>query len=339
MTKKLPLLRPATSAMAAFLVLSTPAAFAQTAPAETTPPAMAPEPVAPPVVMVPPVAAPAPQTTQPATTAPAPVIRVPLDVAPPATETTPKVAEPQAEAAPAPRAERQAKAAPAERTREPAAAPASPATEPAAPATAAASMLAEDSALTPPLAAPVAEPADPVVAQRADAGGDAFPWEIAGGAAALLLAGGAAFALMRRRRTDGVAEETRYEDGPVADPAPEAHRAPVITAPPAKPRSTPAFATAPHGSMGRHEALAMAGPSEDNPFLTLKKRLKRARFYDRRERMDYDALLAEQKDMRRQPASAWDIAQRPEPAPAQQDVHRPDTRPARPGLRPGFAKG
>jgi hypothetical protein len=91
--------------------------------------------------------------------------------------------------------------------------------------------------------------------------------------------------------------------------------------------------------MGRHEALAMAGPSEDNPFLTLKKRLKRARFYDRRERMDYDALLAEQKDMRRQPASAWDIAQRPEPAPAQQDVHRPDTRPARAGLRPGFAKG
>ncbi len=87
------------------------------------------------------------------------------------------------------------------------------------------------------------------------------------------------------------------------------------------------------------KALAMAGPSEDNPFLTLKKRLKRARFYDRRERMDYDALLAEQKDMRRQPASAWDIAQRPEPAPAQQDVHRPDTRPARAGLRPGFAKG
>lgn len=336
MTKKLPLLRPATSAMAAFLVLSTPAAFAQTAPAETTPPAMAPEPVAPPVVMVSPVAAPAPQTMQPATTAPVPVIRVPLDVARPATEATPKVAEPQAEALPAPRAERQAKAAPAERTREPAAAPASPATEPAAPATAAASTLAEDSALTPPLATPVAEPADPVVAQPADAGGDAFPWEIAGGAAALLLAGGAAFALMRRRRTDFTVGDTRYED---IAPAPEANRAPVFTAPPAKPRSTPAFATAPHGSMGRHEALAMAGPSEDNPFLTLKKRLKRARFYDRRERMDYDALLAGQKDMRRQPASAWDIAQRPEPAPAQQEVHRPDTRPARPGLRPGFAKG
>ncbi len=338
MTKKLPLLRPATSAMAAFLVLSTPAAFAQTAPAETTPPAMAPEPVAPPVVMVPPVAAPAPQTTQPPTPAPAPVIRVPLDVAPPATEATPKVAEPQAEAAPAPRAERQAKAAPAERTREPGAAPASPATEPAEPATATASTLAEDSALTPPLATPVAEPADPMVAQPADAGGDAFPWEIAGGAAALLLAGGAAFALMRRRRADLIVENTRYEDVITAS-APEITRTPVFTAPPAKPRSTPAFATAPHGSMGRHEALAMAGPSEDNPFLTLKKRLKRARFYDRRERMDYDALLAEQKDMRRQPASAWDIAQHPEPAPAQQDVHRPDIRPARPGLRPGFAKG
>ena len=175
-------------------------------------------------------------------------------------------------------------------------------------------------------------------ASASDAGGDAFPWEIAGGAAALLLAGGAAFALMRRRRTDFIVEDTRYEDIATA-PAPEANRAPVFSAPPAKPRSTPAFATAPHGSMGRHEALAMAGPSEDNPFLTLKKRLKRARFYDRRERMDYDALLAGQKDMRRQPASAWDIAQHPEPAPAQQEVHRPDTRPARPGLRPSFAKG
>src|SRR3546814_8735478 len=51
-------------------------------------------------------------------------------------------------------------------------------------------------------------------------------------------------------------------------------------------RSTPAFAAAPHGGMGRHEAMALAGPTPDNPFLTLKKRLKRARFHDRRERLD-----------------------------------------------------
>src|SRR3546814_4442947 len=63
-------------------------------------------------------------------------------------------------------------------------------------------------------------------------------------------------------------------------------------------RSTPAFATAPHGSMGRHEAMALAGPTPDNPFLTLKKRLKRARFYDGRERMEYESLLAGQQNMR-----------------------------------------
>src|SRR3546814_13127757 len=87
-------------------------------------------------------------------------------------------------------------------------------------------------------------------------------------------------------------------------------------------RSTPAFATAPHGSMGRHEAMALAGPTPDNPFLTLKKRLKRARFYDGRERMEYESLLAGQQNMRRKPLSAWDIAQRP--APATQAVHRPE---------------
>src|SRR3546814_16981288 len=75
-------------------------------------------------------------------------------------------------------------------------------------------------------------------------------------------------------------------------------------------RSTPAFAAAPHGGMGRHEAMALAGPTPDNPFLTLKKRLKRARFHDRRERLDYEELLAGQRDLRRKPASAWDVAQR-----------------------------
>src|SRR3546814_18255704 len=79
-------------------------------------------------------------------------------------------------------------------------------------------------------------------------------------------------------------------------------------------RSTPAFAAAPHGGMGRHEAMALAGPTPDNPFLTLKKRLKRAGFHDRRERLDYEELLAGQHDLRPKPARAWDVAQRPGPA-------------------------
>src|SRR3546814_18422872 len=81
--------------------------------------------------------------------------------------------------------------------------------------------------------------------------------------------------------------------------------------------------------------MALAGPTPDNPFLTLKKRLKRARFYDGRERMEYESLLAGQQNMRRKPLSAWDIAQRP--APATQAVHRPEPDRGRNGLRPGYA--
>jgi hypothetical protein len=36
---------------------------------------------------------------------------------------------------------------------------------------------------------------------------------------------------------------------------------------------------------GRHVQAAYRGPTSDNPSLSLKKRLKRARFYDQRERM------------------------------------------------------
>jgi hypothetical protein len=38
-------------------------------------------------------------------------------------------------------------------------------------------------------------------------------------------------------------------------------------------------------SSGRHEQAAYRGPTPDNPSLSLKKRLKRARFFDQRERM------------------------------------------------------
>ena len=72
----------------------------------------------------------------------------------------------------------------------------------------------------------------------------------------------------------------------------------ITPAAPPEPRSTPAFAAAPHGSMGRHEAMALAGPTPDNPFATLAKRLKRARFLDQQERQAYEDTLAGQKDLR-----------------------------------------
>ncbi|MGQ3290409.1 MAG: hypothetical protein ACT6UL_21770, partial [Sphingopyxis sp.] len=96
------------SAIAAFLVLSTPGAFAQEAPTVTMiPPVAAPTPQTPPTVPEPSTTAPVatPQTAQPA--APAPVIRVPLDIPAEKTAPAPKAAERAAAPAPA-RAERAA---------------------------------------------------------------------------------------------------------------------------------------------------------------------------------------------------------------------------------------
>ena len=175
----------------------------------------------------------------------------------------------------------------------------------------------------------------PVV--EADRANDGFPWEMAGGAALLLIAGGAGYVLMRRRRSDGTAIETASYTAPAvaAERQPTAPAATAALQPTL--RSTPHFAAAPHGSMGRHEAMAMAGPTPDNPFLTLKKRLKCARFHDRMERMEYEALLSQQTDRRREPVSAWEIAHRP--APTTQEVYRPAPAPSARGLKPGFARG
>ncbi|WOF44518.1 hypothetical protein KNJ79_06230 [Sphingopyxis indica] len=343
MTKKLPLSRPATSAIAAFLALSAPAAFAQAAPAqpapapasptiEMSPPVIVP-PVAPtttPTVPAPTVTAPAPETPPPAT----PVLRVPLDIEPaPETAPAPKAAE-----APAPKPAQAGRSAPAQREKGPEPASATTTTrsvdEPAPVNGPAAAAIAE--AAPPPAAVPTVPATGFAAPPSADVANDSFPWELAGGAAALLLAGGAAFALTRRRRVVAEAEPATAYEAPVT-PQPAVHRETPVRA--SLPRSTPAFTAAPHGSMGRHEAMAMAGPSDDNPFLTLKKRLKRARFQDRRERMEYEALLAGQKDGTRKPASAWDVAQRPAPAPAEQKVLRPEPARGHRGLRPGFAKG
>jgi len=347
MTKKLPLSRPATSAIAAFLALSTPAAFAQTAPAEPAPAPTSPTIEMSSPVMVPPVAptttptVPAPTVPAPTVTAPAPetppsatpVLRVPLDIEPaPETAPAPKAAE-----APAPKpaqAERSAPA-PREKASEPAAATTTRSVyEPAPENGPADAAMAE--AAPPPAVVPTMPAAEVAAPPSADVANDSFPWELAGGAAALLLAGGAAFALTRRRRVVADAEPAIAYEAPLT-PQPAVHRETPVKA--SLPRSTPAFTAAPHGSMGRHEAMAMAGPSDDNPFLTLKKRLKRARFQDRRERMEYEALLAGQKDGTRKPVSAWEVAQRPAPAPAEQDVLRPEPARGHRGLRPGFAKG
>ncbi len=334
MTKNIALSRPATSAIAAFLALSTPAAFAQEAPM---------------IPMTPPVATPAPETaptapeTGPATIAPPtvrstqlaepqPVIRVPLDIAP--AEPAPAEAQPAAPAraeAPA-RVERSARQTPATSTATPIAAPSSAEQAPSEP-------MAETVA-APVTVPPTATPAEPVTAEAQPAAPAEFPWELAGGAAALIALGGAGLIFARRRRAEPGAAETA---APLASTMPVARTpdqpwvTPAYTAAPV--RSTPAFAAAPSGSMGRHEAMAMAGPTPDNPFLTLPKRLKRARFFDRKERLAYEQTLGAQKDMTRRPVSAWEIAQRETPAAAQQqEVRRPESARGRRDLRPGFSR-
>lgn len=361
MTKNIALSRPAMSAIAAFLVLSTPAAFAQEAPAITmTPPVASPTPQTPPTVPEPATTAPvAPQTAQPRTTqpqAPKPVIRLPLEIEPASTASAPKTAE-RAEPAQA----RTERSAPRART---AAATTVATTAPEASVPTAETAPVDNFTPIPP-AAPATTSAEPVVdaapspVEPARSTGNNFPWEIAGGVAALLIVGGAGLAFARRRRAGRDDSEEYYEPvaiteaapaGPVAsDSGATASEAPQWVTPAYAPRArverpsptaAPAFAAAPNGSMGRHEAMALTGPTPDNPFATLSKRLKRARFLDRQERGVYNETLDAQKDMTRKPVSAWEIAQRDvAPAPAQQEVRRPERGPARPGtLRPGFTR-
>ncbi len=303
MMKTIALSRPAASAIAVFVALSTPAAFAQNAPTVTmtmTPPVA---PTTPPV--------PAPPAAE--TPAPQPVIRVPLDLAP--TEPAPKAAEPKA-TAPAQQPKRAAV-----KPRAVAPAPAAP-REPTAPATAVAAPAVEEAA---PVTIPVTTPVERVAAS--DSG---LPWEVAGGAAALLLVGGAGLAFARRRRAAN--EVWTFDEAPAdAEWVPGAATA--------EPQAAPSFAAALSGGMGRHEAVAMAGPTPDNPFATLPRRLARARFLDRQERAEYEATLAAQKDRRRKLVSAWEISQREIPArPNTQEVRRPEPGRARRDLKPGWTR-
>ena len=346
MTKNAPLLRPAASAIAAFLVLSTPAAFAQETTVPMTPPVSVPPTSAPPTVQPP--ATTAPATAPTAQPAPQPVIRVPLDLPP-----APKATEREAAAPPArARAER-----PAPRPRPAQAAPTRAAAAPVAPVAAAAASIEEAAPATPPVVEPIQptiETAPAAVETAAPATGDSFPWEIVGGAAALLIAGGAGLAFARRRKATKEVWEFDENSGaewvPTAEPAaePTFARTETVAAPeplPAQPATTPAFAAAPSGSMGRHEAMAMAGPTPDNPFTTLSKRLARARFLDRQERADYDAALATSEPQAepapvRKPVSAWEIAQRQTvaAAPAEQEVRRLQPGSVRKDLKPGWTR-
>lgn len=146
----------------------------------------------------------------------------------------------------------------------------------------------------------IANPAASQAPAKPSSGIDERTLELGGGALALLALGGAAFAVTRRRRDDDEeawSDET-VEAEHVAQPEPAVHDElpqAAIVAPAASAFAwgdrAPMENAEPHGSAMADDRLpgeswterAQRGPSHDNPSLSLKKRLKRAAFFDQRE--------------------------------------------------------
>lgn len=223
-----------------------------------------------------------PQTTPPppvatqAQPAPAPVVAAPASAPAPA----PALKLPEIEVAPAvvARADRPApRRAIAPRTVAPAATPAAAPVERAAPAPAAiapAPVVNAPVEADPPAASSVPEAAPAAATAAAPATETRPDWGtigLIGGAG--LLAAGAAAGLGRRRRIEPDDSDLAFEPAIVPERAATIDPAPIFPA-------TAVTADA-HGD---HLALAEAGPTRDNPFLTRRARLKRARFLDRRAR-------------------------------------------------------
>ena len=111
-----------------------------------------------------------------------------------------------------------------------------------------------------------------------------------GGALALLALGGGAFALTRRRREeDEVVDEPMVDEFMTAErprAAPVHEEQPAIVEPSAFSwgNAQPAEPKVEHRAGETWEERALRGPTPDNPSLSLRKRLKRAAFFDARER-------------------------------------------------------
>ena len=150
---------------------------------------------------------------------------------------------------------------------------------------------------TPVATAPVAPPVDQSILPA-----DALP--IAGAGLGALALAAAALAMRRRRRLNDEREELRYDEpafvataAPV-EPEPAYQPEPARTDAPIMAWAAPAASAAPVATHPlvdgevppgidpqSHAAAAYRGPSADNPSLSLQKRLKRAAFFDQREKL------------------------------------------------------
>jgi resuscitation-promoting factor RpfA len=328
-----PLLRPGMTAIAAVLALSSTPLLAQAVEVAPTAPAA-------PVIAAPPAPDPAPAT---ATTAPnaaglnIPKITVNLDDAPQAAPASEPVAMTPAPAKPA--AVRTAKAAPA----------APKVAEPVTPSEPLAMAKEEVAPITPPVvaeppvaAAPAPAPQPVAKAQPVESDNDVLPIAGAVGLGALALAGGA-FALTRRKRRDedqdfaaAPVQSTASDDLLLTEPMPT--YAVSSTAPAPMQVEGPAT-TLPAGfdlsRFGRHVQAAYRGPTADNPSLSLRNRLRRASFYDQRERMAAEASGRQQP---LPPRTDW-VAPKQDPAVAARTNDHIVTRPSnwrQPGFRPAY---
>jgi hypothetical protein len=190
--------------------------------------------------------------------------------------------------------------------------------------------------------APLPAPAPIPVAKTTSTQGidnDTLALAGAGSVGFLLLAGGV-FALSRRKRSDEEDEVMHETVQPEATPA-------VTTAPVAAPivptPMTPAMATTarplPEGfdisRFGPHVQAAYRGPTENNPSLSLKARLKRAAFYDRRERLAREPGVAPAPAAAEAEAEAI-AAKAPMPRRDEQIFYRPLKLSKGGGFRPAF---
>lgn len=286
------------TAIAAVIALSSTPLFAQAADASADPAvpvAVTPPPVAavpPDVSTVAPVDASAPAMKMVGT----PVIH---EADSSATSTTPAITPTRAAPVPVKRVA----TAPAARMAAPvAAASVNPIKADVAPAPLPAPAVAGKVAVAPPAAAPAAAPpaATDRTATVSTTRDETLP--IAGGVGLAVIAlGGVAYAASRRRRhdRDALPAEPGLEAAPVAATRPlmptrEVAATPLVAAPAAG----AAARTLPSGfdisRFGRYTQAAYLGPTPDNPSHSLKRRLKRASFFDQREREAVAAGRVEQ---------------------------------------------